>query len=103
MARFTPQPDEGYSEDPLTALSASTSNSLKPREDAVTPLGSARLTDEFPAWLVQHVSNLSLSRKTGQYPSLFRSSSLDTASFVNPMHSRFALLSCCSCAYSTPE
>ncbi|GAB1318092.1 F-box/WD repeat-containing protein 1A [Madurella fahalii] len=64
MAGFTPQPDEGYSEDPLTALSASTSFSLKPREDTVTALGSARSADEFPAWLVQHISNLSISRKT---------------------------------------
>ncbi|KAL2257342.1 hypothetical protein VTK26DRAFT_298 [Humicola hyalothermophila] len=64
MAGFTPQPDEGYSEDPLTAQSASTSSSVKPREDAVSALASARSGDEFPSWLVQHISGLSTPRKT---------------------------------------
>jgi F-box and WD-40 domain protein 1/11 len=65
MARFTAQPDEGYSEDPLNALSASTTFSHKSRADAVSALGSSQLADEFPAWLTQHISNLSLSHKTG--------------------------------------
>lgn len=63
MAGFT-QPDEGYSEDPLTVLSASASFLLKPREDAVSALGSVRSGDEFPAWLTQHISHLPMSRKT---------------------------------------
>ncbi|KAK4033653.1 hypothetical protein C8A01DRAFT_19436 [Parachaetomium inaequale] len=66
MAGFNPQPDEGYSEDPLTALSAAPSFSLKSRGDAVTALGSARSGDEFPPWLIQHISSLSLARKTGK-------------------------------------
>ncbi|KAK3293191.1 uncharacterized protein B0H64DRAFT_207487 [Chaetomium fimeti] len=64
MAGFNPQPDEGYSEDPLTALSAAPSFPFKSREDAVSALGSARSRDEFPPWLVQHISSLSLTRKT---------------------------------------
>ncbi|KAK4140995.1 uncharacterized protein C8A04DRAFT_14438 [Dichotomopilus funicola] len=69
MAGFNPQPDEGYSEDPLTAQSAAPSTlPLKSqREDAVTTLGtlnSARSGDEFPPWLVQHISSLPLTRKT---------------------------------------
>ncbi|KAH6847842.1 hypothetical protein B0I37DRAFT_152336 [Chaetomium sp. MPI-CAGE-AT-0009] len=64
MASFNPQPDEGYSEDPLTALSAAPSFPFKSREDAVSALGSARSRDEFPPWLVQHISSLSLTRKT---------------------------------------
>ncbi|KAK0713284.1 hypothetical protein B0T26DRAFT_677636 [Lasiosphaeria miniovina] len=63
MAGFT-QPDEGYSEDPLTVLSASASFLLKPRVDAVSALGSVRSGDEFPAWLTQHISHLPMSRKT---------------------------------------
>ncbi|KAK5662453.1 hypothetical protein OQA88_8364 [Cercophora sp. LCS_1] len=63
MASFSSQPDEGYSEDPLNALSASTSFLLKPREDAVSALATSRPGD-FPAWLTQHISNLSMSRKT---------------------------------------
>ena len=66
MAGFTPQPDEGYSEDPLTALSASASFSTKPREDAATSSASIRPGDEFPSWLIQHISGLSTSRKTGK-------------------------------------
>ena len=66
MARFTPQPDEGYSEDPLPALSAATSFSLKLRDDAVAALGSVRAREEFPPWLIQHISSLSLSRRTGK-------------------------------------
>jgi F-box and WD-40 domain protein 1/11 len=66
MAGFNPQPDEGYSEDPLTALSAGASFSLKQREDAVSVLGSVRSRDEFPPWLVQHISSLSIARKTGK-------------------------------------
>ncbi|KAL2142353.1 hypothetical protein VTI28DRAFT_1245 [Corynascus sepedonium] len=64
MAGFNPQPDEGYSEDPLTALSAAPPFSFKSREDAVSALGSARSRDEFPSWLVEHISSLSLARKT---------------------------------------
>ncbi|KAL2186651.1 WD40 repeat-like protein [Thermothelomyces heterothallicus CBS 203.75] len=64
MAGFNPQPDEGYSEDPLTALSSAPPLSLKSREDAVSALGSARSRDDFPPWLVEHISNLSLARKT---------------------------------------
>ena len=64
MAGFAAQPDEGYSEDPLNALSASASFSFKNREDAVLALASVR-SGEFPAWLTQHISNLSMSRKTG--------------------------------------
>lgn len=66
MAGFNPQPDEGYSEDPLTALSAAPPFSFKSREDAVSALGSARSRDEFPSWLVEHISSLSLARKTGK-------------------------------------
>lgn len=65
MTGFTPQPDEGYSEDPLTAASAS-SFSVKQREDAVSSLASSRTGDEFPPWLVQHISGLSMPRKTGK-------------------------------------
>lgn len=81
MAGFNPQPDEGYSEDPLTAQSTAPSTlPLKsPREDAVTTLGtlsSARSGDEFPPWLVQHISSLPLTRKTGKFHgSIFVSSS----------------------------
>ncbi|KAK4152306.1 hypothetical protein C8A00DRAFT_35001 [Chaetomidium leptoderma] len=64
MAGFTPQPDEGYSEDPLTALSAAASFSHKSREDAVTALGSSRSHDEFPPWFIQQVSGLSITRRT---------------------------------------
>jgi hypothetical protein len=64
MAGFSAQPDEGYSEDPLNALSASASSPFKNREDAVSALASVR-SGEFPAWLTQHISNLSMSRKTG--------------------------------------
>ncbi|KAK0611930.1 hypothetical protein B0T14DRAFT_489226 [Immersiella caudata] len=63
MAGFSAQPDEGYSEDPLNALSASASFPFKGREDAVSALASVR-SGEFPAWLTQHISNLSMSRKT---------------------------------------
>ncbi|KAL1842961.1 hypothetical protein VTJ49DRAFT_3602 [Mycothermus thermophilus] len=63
MAAFNPQPDEGYSEDPLTAPSAVAPFSLK-RDDAITALSSSRSRDEFPPWLVQHISSLSISRKT---------------------------------------
>lgn len=65
MASFSSQPDEGYSEDPLNALSASTSFILKPREDAVSTLATSR-PDEFPTWLTQHISNLPMYRKTGK-------------------------------------
>ncbi|KAK4131259.1 WD40 repeat-like protein, partial [Trichocladium antarcticum] len=65
MAGFAPQPDEGYSEDPLTALSASASFFIKPREDSGTSSASSiRPGDEFPLWLMQHISGLSTSRKT---------------------------------------
>ncbi|KAK3386071.1 hypothetical protein B0H63DRAFT_191795 [Podospora didyma] len=65
MAGFAAQPDEGYSEDPLNPVSSSALFSLKPREDAVSGLGgSARSADDFPAWLTQHISNLTQSRKT---------------------------------------
>jgi hypothetical protein len=64
MAGFSAQPDEGYSEDPLNPLSTSASFSFKNREDAVSALASVR-SGEFPAWLTQHISNLSMSRKTG--------------------------------------
>ncbi|KAK4120642.1 WD40 repeat-like protein [Parathielavia appendiculata] len=64
MAGFTPQPDEGYSEHPLTAFSAPVPFSLKSREDALTALGSSRSRDEFPPWLIQHLSGLSITRKT---------------------------------------
>ncbi|KAK4237021.1 hypothetical protein C8A03DRAFT_35060 [Achaetomium macrosporum] len=64
MAGFTPQPDEGYSEDPLTAPSAAAPFSAKTREDGIGALGSARADDEFPPWLIQHISSLSVSRKT---------------------------------------
>ncbi|KAK0630422.1 hypothetical protein B0T17DRAFT_557066 [Bombardia bombarda] len=64
MAGFAAQPDEGYSEDPLNPLSASTTFSLKSRDDAVTALAAARPGTEFPAWLTTHISNLSLSNKT---------------------------------------
>ncbi|KAK0649176.1 hypothetical protein B0T16DRAFT_326365 [Cercophora newfieldiana] len=63
MAGFSAQPDEGYSEDPLNALSASPSYPFKSREDAVSALASVR-SGEFPAWLTQHISSLSMSRKT---------------------------------------
>ncbi|KAK3935342.1 F-box/WD repeat-containing protein 1A [Diplogelasinospora grovesii] len=64
MDGFPGQPDEGYSEDPLTGqLSASPSFLQKPREDAVSALGAAR-SSEFPAWLTQHIANLSVSDKT---------------------------------------
>ncbi|KAK3317186.1 hypothetical protein B0T19DRAFT_287070 [Cercophora scortea] len=64
MAGFAAQPDEGYSEAPLTALSTSTSFLYKTREDAVSSLGAARQGTDFPAWLTQHISNLSLPNKT---------------------------------------
>ncbi|KAL2015146.1 hypothetical protein VTK56DRAFT_6200 [Thermocarpiscus australiensis] len=64
MAGFNPQPDEGYSEDPLIGPSTYTSFSSKTREDAVAALGSAQSRDELPAWLVQHISSLSISHKT---------------------------------------
>ncbi|KAK3904414.1 hypothetical protein C8A05DRAFT_31786 [Staphylotrichum tortipilum] len=64
MDGFASLPDEGYSEDPLSGLSASSSFSLKLREDAVTALASARARDSFPPWLIQHISGLSKSRKT---------------------------------------
>ncbi|KAL2133978.1 hypothetical protein VTI74DRAFT_1281 [Chaetomium olivicolor] len=63
MAGFTPQPDEGYSEDPLTAPSA-VASVLKPRDDALSALGSLRPGEEYPPWLIQHISGLSISRKT---------------------------------------
>lgn len=66
MAGFAPQPDEGYSEDPLTALSAPASFFIKPREDSGTASASIRPGDEFPLWLMQHISGLSTSRKTGK-------------------------------------
>jgi hypothetical protein len=63
MASFNPQPDEGYSEDPLTApSSALTPFSLK-RDDVSAALSSRR--DEYPPWLLQHISRLSTSGKTG--------------------------------------
>ena len=65
MDGFASPPDEGYSEDPLSGLSAASSFSLKLREDAVSALGSARARDAFPPWLIQHISGLSKSRKTG--------------------------------------
>ncbi|KAK3312866.1 hypothetical protein B0H66DRAFT_569035 [Apodospora peruviana] len=64
MAGFSSQPDEGYSEDPLNPLSTSASFVFKPREDAISALGAARPGAEFPAWLMQHISSLSLSDKT---------------------------------------
>ncbi|AEO68402.1 2131f823-1b88-402b-a27d-62659c4c93e1 [Thermothielavioides terrestris] len=63
MSRFTPQSDEGYSEDPLTAQSAATS-SLKSREDAAETLAPARSGGDFPPWLIHHLACLSISRKT---------------------------------------
>ena len=65
MAGFSAQPDEGYSEDPLNALSTPASFSLKSREDAVSALATNR-PDAFPAWLTQHISNLPMFRKTGR-------------------------------------
>ncbi|KAK4101206.1 WD40 repeat-like protein [Parathielavia hyrcaniae] len=64
MSGFAPQPDEGYSEHPLTAFSAAVPFSLKSREDALTALSSSRSRDEFPPWLIQHLSSLSITRKT---------------------------------------
>ncbi|KAK4176761.1 putative WD-40 repeat-containing protein [Triangularia setosa] len=65
MAGFASQTDEGYSEDPLTAISASASFSHKSRDDSVSALGSSQQTaSDFPAWMIQHISNLSISRKT---------------------------------------
>lgn len=65
MAGFA-QPDEGYSEDPLTAPSASAALSVKSREDAIAALGSSRSGDEALPWLIQHISGLSTSRKIGK-------------------------------------
>lgn len=64
MAGFSAQPDEGYSEDPLNALSAASFPS-KHREDAVSALVSVRPDGDFPALLAQYISSLSMSRKTG--------------------------------------
>ncbi|KAK4194930.1 putative WD-40 repeat-containing protein [Triangularia verruculosa] len=65
MAGFASQTDEGYSEDPLTAICASASFSHKSRDDSVSALGSSQQTaSDFPAWMIQHISNLSISRKT---------------------------------------
>ncbi|KAM7199157.1 F-box/WD repeat-containing protein 1A [Rhypophila sp. PSN 637] len=62
MAGLTSQPDEGYSEDPLSGSSAFPGYLFKPREDAVTTLAATRET--FPAWLAQHISGLSIADKT---------------------------------------
>ncbi|KAK4642569.1 hypothetical protein QC761_510070 [Podospora bellae-mahoneyi] len=64
MAGFASQADEGYSEDPLTAISASASFSHKTRDDSVSALSSSQAASDFPAWMLQHISNLSISRKT---------------------------------------
>lgn len=66
MTGFTSQPDEGYSEDPLNLPPTTTSLPLKPREDGITVLGPARSGDNFPPWLIRHLSSLSISRKTGK-------------------------------------
>jgi hypothetical protein len=66
MAGFGAPPDEGYSEDPLTAPVSSASFPFKSRGDAVSALASSQPTDEFPAWLAQHISQLPMSRKTGE-------------------------------------
>jgi len=68
-AGFTAQPDEGYSEDPLTTLSlaASSANSLtKTREGGgLAALAASRAGNDFPQWMLDHLSGLSISRKTG--------------------------------------
>ncbi|KAK0666987.1 putative WD-40 repeat-containing protein [Cercophora samala] len=64
MAGFASQADEGYSEDPLTAISASASFSHKTRDDSISALASSQTASDFPAWMIQHISNLSISRKT---------------------------------------
>lgn len=67
-AGFTAQPDEGYSEDPLTALSlaASSANSLtKTREGGgLAALAASRGGNDFPQWMLDHLSELPISRKT---------------------------------------
>ncbi|KAK4187781.1 F-box/WD repeat-containing protein 1A [Podospora australis] len=64
MAGFASQ-DEGYSEDPLTAaIFGAAPFALKNREDSVTALGASRSGSDFPTWMIQHISNLSISRKT---------------------------------------
>ncbi|CAP64742.1 uncharacterized protein PODANS_5_10070 [Podospora anserina S mat+] len=67
MAGFASQADEGYSEDPLTAISASASFSHKTRDDSVSALSSSQAASDFPAWMLQHISNLSISRKTVEH------------------------------------
>lgn len=66
MAGFASQ-DEGYSEDPLTAaIFGAAPFALKNREYSVTALGASRSGPEFPTWMIQRISNLSISRKTGK-------------------------------------
>jgi hypothetical protein len=51
----THQPDEGYSEDPLTSPN-----------DVVTTLASLRSLADLPSWLASNASALPLSVKTGK-------------------------------------
>ncbi|KAH8890257.1 WD40 repeat-like protein [Thozetella sp. PMI_491] len=58
------QPDEGYSEDPLNPSTTSALFSSKARDDSLYGLSAGRPGDRFPAWLTQHIANLSVSDKT---------------------------------------
>lgn len=51
-----PQPDEGYSEDPLNPHDSTSSNSIS--------LSGLQTAAELPAWLTAHLPTLSVNVKT---------------------------------------
>ncbi|KAK3985270.1 putative WD-40 repeat-containing protein [Cladorrhinum sp. PSN332] len=64
MAVFNSQADEGYSEDPLNALGTPSSFQAKTRQNAMSGLGSGQMGADMQAWMIQHISGLSIDRKT---------------------------------------
>ncbi|KAK4161686.1 putative WD-40 repeat-containing protein [Cladorrhinum sp. PSN259] len=64
MAGFNSQADEGYSEDPLNAIGAPSSFQAKTRQDALSGFGSGQMGPEMQEWMIQHISGLSIDRKT---------------------------------------
>ena len=64
------QADEGYSEAPLNSSSTPVAFPLKERDEPALGFGVGRSSGQFPAWLTQHVANLTVSDRTGKFPNL---------------------------------
>ena len=64
------QADEGYSEAPLNSSSTPVAFPLKGRDEPALGFGIGRSSGQFPAWLTQHVANLTVSDRTGKFLNL---------------------------------